>query len=84
MPNEIAPSADLALPQAAVVGHLPIRIHANGGVFFVQRPVRVIWRGAAGEPDSARLARLWAQTWLSLSDKLEYAGIRGSTFKGDA
>ncbi|WP_169793513.1 hypothetical protein [Alicyclobacillus sendaiensis] len=50
----------------------------------MQRPVRVIWRGAAGEPDSARLARLWAQTWLSLSDKLEYAGIRGSTFKGDA
>ncbi|WP_193352817.1 hypothetical protein [Alicyclobacillus acidocaldarius] len=43
----------------------------------MQRPIRVIWRWAAGEmtePDPARLARLWAQTWLAMSDTLRHTG----------
>ncbi|WP_367306439.1 hypothetical protein [Alicyclobacillus acidocaldarius] len=51
----------------------------------MQRPVRVIWRWAAddmAEPDPARLARLWAQTWLAMADKLRETGHAASG--GDA
>jgi len=55
------------------------------GVFFVQRPVRVVWcvpEGDVAEADPARLARLWAQTWLALSDKLGET-VRGHPTSGD-